>query len=769
MATNVSKHPHAVPERGAEKSAGNLRARLGAQWLRELAWLGGTMLVAFLAAAWVLHLWDARLHVPIVSDGDALLNMSVMKGIAQHGWYFTNSSLGAPLGQEQYDYSGFDGDNLPFLAIRILALGISDPAALLNVWYLLGYPLVAGGAYVVMRALGIGRPSAAAAGVLFAVLPYHFARGEGHLFLGDYIAVPAGAYLVLMTLTGRSLLRAREGVTGWRRWLTPMTAGAAVAAIVAGASTLYYAVFTILLVGMCAVLRAIAQRTWRGGVPGMLAAVAVGIVLLVNLSPSLVYQHEHGKDPAIAARQPVESELFSLSLTQLLLPIQGHRIKAFADLYQKHQATTPVVSEGGQQMGLAASLSLIALLILLAARGLRGPPAGTLASSRAALAGAAAIAAALAFLIGTFGGISSLIAYIISPQIRGWNRLTPFIAFFALVGLALFLDWARGWIVARGGLRLGRPLALAFVGVVTVLGVLDQTGPVFLPTYKATAAQWRNDARFVSVIEHSVPKGSMILQLPFHPFPETTGTFQMADYDLFKGYVHSQNLRWSYGAMKGRQQEWGDEAVQEPLSWVIPAATAAGFAGVYIDRGAYADHGQAVEKAVRKALGGAGPVVGDDSGRLVFYSSAALAAKQQQTMSAQQRQTLGDALVRPVGVTWGPGWYDLENPPDGGTPYRWASTDTTMLLDNPLGPRQVVFETTASASPGTWTITLPGQKPQVVRFRNGQEKVKLPFTAPSGKSQITFHADTAKQGAGDPRDLRVQTFYPRVVPAGIGS
>jgi phosphoglycerol transferase len=766
MATNVSDQPHARPERGDRATAPALRARLSAPWVREVAWLSGTMIVAFFAAAWVLQLWDASLHIPIVSTGDALLNMSVIKGIIQHGWYFTNSSVGAPLGQEQYDYSAFDGDNLPFLAIRVLALGISDPAALLNVWYMLGYPLVAGASYLAMRGLGISRPAAAATGVVFALLPYHFARGEGHLFLGDYIAVPAGGFLVLMTLTGRSLLRPRDGVSGWRRWLTPAAAAAAACCLVAGASTLYYAVFTILLLGMTAILRALAQRTWRAGVPGMAAAVAVGCVLVVNLSPALVYQHQHGKDPAAAQRQPVESELFSLSLTQLMLPIQGHRIRAFAELYQKHQSTTPIISEGGMQMGILASLSLIGLLILLASRALRGPPAGVLASSRAALAGAAAIAAALAFLIGTFGGISSLIAYIVSPQIRGWNRLTPYIGFFALIGLALFLDYARGWIVARGGVRVGRPLALAFVALVAVIGVLDQTAKTFAPQYTATAAAWRNDGRFVSVLEHSVPKGSMIYQLPYHPFPETSGTFGMADYDLFKGYVHSQNLRWSYGAMKGRVQDWGDEASQQPIAWQVQAATAAGFAGVYIDRAAYADHGQAVERAVRKALGGGPAVNGDDAGRLVFYSSAALAARQHQTMSDAQRAALADALIHPISVSYPAGFFDPETPPDGSAPYRWMTTYATMGLDNTEDhPRREVFEVTAAAGVGRWTITMPGGAKKVVRFRRGEEHVAIPFTAPRGKSTINFFAETPKQGDTDPRDLRIQAFNPRVVSA----
>src|SRR3712207_7344477 len=51
------------------------------------------------------------------------------------------------------------------------------------------------------------------------------------------------------------------------------------------------------------------------------------------------------------------------------------------------------------------------------------------------------LAAALtAFLVGTTGGVSAILAWVVSPQIRGWNRLSIFIAFFALAAVALLLD-----------------------------------------------------------------------------------------------------------------------------------------------------------------------------------------------------------------------------------------------------------------------------------------------------------------------------------------
>ena len=65
----------------------------------------------------------------------------------------------------------------------------------------------------------------------------------------------------------------------------------------------------------------------------------------------------------------------------------------------------------------------------------------------------------------------------------------------------------------------------------------------------------------------------------------------MVDYDQVHPYLHSDELRWSYGAMKGRPEDVGDD-VESPSQ-----AAALGFAGVAIDRFGYADNGAAVEGA----------------------------------------------------------------------------------------------------------------------------------------------------------------------------
>jgi hypothetical protein len=96
---------------------------------------------------------------------------------------------------------------------------------------------------------------------------------------------------------------------------------------------------------------------------------------------------------------------------------------------------------------------LIVALVALTGRPLRAPP----------VLRHAAAAAVLAFLIGTVGGLSTIIAELVTPQIRAWNRISIFIAFFGFLAVAVGLDVL--------GRRLGPALIrrAAFAGVLVAL------------------------------------------------------------------------------------------------------------------------------------------------------------------------------------------------------------------------------------------------------------------------------------------------------------
>jgi phosphoglycerol transferase len=49
-------------------------------------------------------IWHADLRVPFYYSGDAAFFASSTKGVMENGWYWRNPSLGAPDGQQMYDF-----------------------------------------------------------------------------------------------------------------------------------------------------------------------------------------------------------------------------------------------------------------------------------------------------------------------------------------------------------------------------------------------------------------------------------------------------------------------------------------------------------------------------------------------------------------------------------------------------------------------------------------------------------------------------------------
>ena len=90
--------------------------------------------------------------------------------------------------------------------------------------------------------------------------------------------------------------------------------------------------------------------------------------MLVDVAPSLAYSARHGANDAAVTRSADESELFGLKLTQLLLPVDGHRLEPLArrSLHYELTTLTPANAfESGQTLGLIGDIGFFALLFLL--------------------------------------------------------------------------------------------------------------------------------------------------------------------------------------------------------------------------------------------------------------------------------------------------------------------------------------------------------------------------------------------------------------------
>lgn len=720
-------------------------------WLRELLWVLGTALVATLVTIIDLKLWDASASIPISGAfNDATFFLSAVKGVVEHGWFWHNPDLGAPFGQTNFDFAADFGDSGHYLVIRVLALFIHNPVVVFNAFYVLCFPLTAVTAYLVLRDLGSRRLVALVVGVLFAFLPYHLLRHQNHYFLAAYYAVPLGVWLVVALSEGRTLIDRAD------RRRTAITL--LVCAVVASASN-YYAVFAMLAILLVVGLVALAQRSRRMVAQGALVLAAIGFVFAIAHAPTVIYAWDHGRNTAIAERGPAESEDFGLKLTQMVLPRPDHRVEALAARGRAYQARTPIKAEGfSPSLGVVATAGLIGAVVVLLTTGL-GNRAVSLRRRRVSIAGAIAL---VCFLVGTVSGISALIAFEITPQVRGWNRISLLIAFAALIAVALGLTALSERLRARGGRWW---IAGVLAVVVGVVGILDQTSPRDVPGYAGIAAGWRNDEAFVRGMEDRLPGGTSVVQLPYTPYPENGLVNGMLDYDQFKGYLHSRDLRWSYGSTKGRPDDWQADVQALAPEDLAVASTTAGFRALYVDRAGYADNGAVVDAALTK-LTGAGPAGASADGRLAWYDLRPLAARVGKNTTPGERLIVRDALLRPVDLAFGAGFSFQEK--DAAGPFRWGATDAQLVLDNPLDtPRKVRLTATVfggAPQPSTVTVRLPGGATKTLKAAAQGAPLEVEVVVAPGGATVTLHTDgpPAPNAPNDIRDKRLRVSDPRV-------
>jgi phosphoglycerol transferase len=329
-----------------------------------------------------------------------------------------------------------------------------------------------------------------------------------------------------------------------------------------------------------------------------------------------MYEFENGPNQEVAQREPVESHIYSLDFVRMVFPAPGHQVDAVADFAENYyygDGKTLPQSEGpAQSLGLIATLGFLWLL-LVALAGCLSPrwQIGRLEQHRQL-----ATATVIAFLIGTSGGISLVFAYLVSPQIRAWNRLSIFIAFFAIAAIALLRDALQERIRVRRG---GVVLVGIVLSSVLLIGLYDQASDARVPEYSAAKDEYSNDAAFVSAIDEELPSQAQVFQLPYVPFPEGGRVNEMNDYQLLRPYFHESDLRWSYGTVKGRPTaKWQEDVADEAPKKLLSEVSAAGFDGIYIDRFGYADHAAELERRLGKQLE-VEPLVSSD-GRMSFFS-----------------------------------------------------------------------------------------------------------------------------------------------------
>lgn len=570
----------------------------------------------------LFYIHGLHMAMPSLYQGDSLAVQMYVKNITDTGWYLKNPFLGAPGVASFLDYPISDSGS--FLIIKCLSLFTHQYAIVLNLFYYLTYILATVFALFVFKRLGLNRAFALSASLLFTFLPYHFFRGEGHLFLSAYYVIPIYVYFMFV------VFQKSHHTTETRLGCSIRYGFYALACLFAASSGVYYAFFASFLLLVIGCVTSFDQKSWKPFAKSMLFLSFISVTILINISPYFINRIEYGKNPITAQRQPSDSELFSLRMTQLVFPNHNNQVAflhRFGEYYDR--STLIALNESfGSTLGIIGGAGFLSLILIMFVR------RWLISNDRLYFL---SVLNLNAFLLGTMSGFGAIFAYTLSPMIRGYNRISVFIAFFSLCGFFYGLQL----LIERRWTHQVKHLSLLLAVVLTILGLYTQIPEKQyrlteqpLSSYHEIRFHFNSDTAFVREIESQLPAGSMIFELPIMMFPENGPVNALGDYQLARGYLHSHTLRWSYGAMGGRPTiGWQTKVSQASLPKMVNILVYAGFNGIVLARQGFKDHGKNIQKKLTVLLDQK-PLISQD-GEFVFYDLQPYRQKLKHSLSGQ--------------------------------------------------------------------------------------------------------------------------------------
>lgn len=571
------------------------RVRTPFLWYASLA----ILTVAYLTHNFRLHKADLRIPLcPPRNDSAALL--SLVRTVHENGWPWLPSRLGAPGVAERFDYPL--PEHVHYLTIRALCYVTDDPFLTFNLWALFSYPLTALCALAVMRACKLSWPTAFAMAFLYTFLPFHAGRVFSHTMLAYYHTVPLIALPAIWITLGRLPFFSMADESGHRRtalW-NATTAWTILLGIVVAATSPYYAFFGCFFLAVAGLYRGLSEISWKPIASGLGTAAVVSAAGFACALPFVLAQREHGANPAVAQRHANEADIYCLKVTDLVLPVANHRVDAIGHITRQYQAEALFANEKRDSvLGLVGTAGFFVLLggVLMA----RGGPT---------LLRGLAILNVSALLLGASGGLGGLFNFLVFPQIRCYNRVCVFIAFWSLLAVGLLLDRWLG----------NKPVRLWLAALaITTLGLWDTTNKDQAPKHSALQSHHAAWLDFVERMERTLPQGGMVFQLPATSYPEVGTTFEMPDYSHLNCNAYSRSLRWSYGTCRNRRwDEWQQHVAGLSTPDMVRALCLAEFKGVYVDRRGFADRGARIIAELRTLLGH--EIGSSDSGEQVVFA-----------------------------------------------------------------------------------------------------------------------------------------------------
>ena len=531
-------------------------------------------------------------------DGMSYLANAVM--LTEGSTVVETDRLGAPYGYAGYDFyaSSFHGfDNM---LLKILVGITNQPALAVNLLFLLLFPMISLSSYFVLRQMRVKQWVAVGGALTYAFMPYLFMRGMNHFVLASYYFVPVSILYCVWIYQDDNFMCFNKGFfKNWKNWFAII-----LSACIANNGIAYYAFFTCFFLVVTGLVKALKEKKLRyfGKACSLIGFVV--LFMLISLIPTLNYILKNGVNDEGVVRTIDGVETYSLKIAQLFMPLNSHGNSYLEGIINEYNEAMPLVNENYMSyLGVMGCIGFLILLVVLFLKNMGDDKPFKVQLEILSLLNIAGI------LLATIGGFGSLFGLLVTAMIRCYNRISIFIAFIAIAAVCILLSVLcdRIWSIEKYGAVVRNCIYGGFAAVISFVmlwGIWFQY-PGLMYDYMGFKEYFISDKEFIESIEARLPEGAMIYQLPYHEYPEGGSVNDMNDYDLWVGYIHSKNLRWSYGGVVGREADnWLRTIDNSDIPDMIKKIKEKGFQGIYIDRRAYEDDElYELESKLEKELG----------------------------------------------------------------------------------------------------------------------------------------------------------------------
>lgn len=530
-------------------------------------------------------IWD--FHIPITYEGgDAFSSIASMKMRMLHDGY----RLGWPLYEDVTEYSPiFNG--IYRVASSIIVLFFDDFFLAQNIFLFL-IPLVnVIVCYYIFCELKIKKIFSFMGALLFGFCPYVQIRLFLHQDLAAIECIPIVFLICFWLLEDRDFAIPGKGYFKKKRNLLLIFFGW----LIANNGIVYYPFFSCFIFMVTGIVICIEKKSLKSFLPSITVIFNIVFWLTLGFVPAILGVLAGRGDVATngTTRNAYRALVYGLDIRSMLLSPKGFGIDSITDFYNYL-----FEYEFEQYYAYIGIIGIIGFVILIL-RLLRSNSIKTTQNhNRITLLSKISI---MLILLGTSCGLGVIVALFI-PFIASYNRVSIFILFACICTVILMMD---EWVNKEGKYK-----RLRIVGCIFLLAyaLWEQQGCYGLLSkellYKNTILL-EQDKAFFADLEKESGDNAIVYMLPYMRSFEFGGAGNLSDYDHLRGYLNTDTVRWSYGAINSSDNDvWCEYVSELEAKELITELKKQNIAGIYINVDGYKDDaGKIITNEILQELG----------------------------------------------------------------------------------------------------------------------------------------------------------------------